>query len=386
MARSTCVTGLTLVLGVTCPAWAQTTQPLVQAADITYVGYFTVPEGPSASPFSYGGMGLAMGADGTSLYYGGHVYNESLGRISIPAIGGTATILQNPTDIPGSTGGENATQLAGAFAWNDRLIVTKRNAYSTTGFNALTAGTLAISGFGPMRSASGASGHFISGYMGVIPPEWRTLLGGPAFIGNGVMSIVSNCTNGPSLYAFDPDDVGVVSPVPVTPLMSFPLGQELSNPNVANDLFSRSNYYNAGIVFPAGTRSVLFFHRQGYGNPTYKVNDGGCGGSDGEGAAPYRRQITAFDANELVAVRNGTKQPHEVRPYAHWTLPGPTSSCSSFCGYTNGGYCLTFDQATRRIYGVLDQGETRRVHVWQLAELGGPTSVAPMPPTGLSAE
>jgi hypothetical protein len=179
------------------------------------------------------------------------------------------------------------------------------------------------------------------------------------------MSINSACSNGPSLYAFNPDNVGGAS-VPVTPLMIFPLSNPLANPSTPNNYFSRADYYNAGIVFPGGTRSVLFIHRHGYGNPTYKTDDG-CGGKDGEGAAPYRRQVTAFDANELVAVRNGTKAPYQVRPYAWWTLPGPTSSCSTFSGYRDGGYCLAFDQATRRMYAVLDQGETRRVHVWQLS-------------------
>jgi hypothetical protein len=365
------------------PALAQTAQPRVQSNHITYLGFFSVPEGPPSSPFSYGGMGLAMGADGASLYYGGHVFNQTIGRISIPSIGGTATIIQNPTSISGSTGGQNETQIAGALVWNNRLIVTKRNKYSTGDFKPVTAGSLSISGFGPMQSVAGATGWYVSGYMGIIPPEWRTLLGGPCFIGNGVMSINSVCTNGPSFYSFNPDSVNAGTSIPATPLMYYPLSNPLSNPSTTNSLFSRSNYYNAGMAFPAGSRSILFFHRQGYGSPTYKKDDG-CGGSSGEGAAPYRRQVTAFDANDLLAVKNGTKQPYQVQPYAYWTLPGPSSSCATFSGYVDGGYCLTFDQATRRIYGVLDQAETRRVHVWQLADLGGsPPPAPPTPPSGL---
>ena len=359
---------------------AQTTLPLVQASHMAYLGFFNVPEGSTSNPFSYGGMALAMGADGASLYYGGHVFNQAIGRISIPAVGGTASVIQNPVAIPGSTGGQNETQVAGALVWNNRLIVTKRNKYTTSDFRPLTAGSLNIGGFSPMQAVAGATGWFVSGYMGIIPPEWRSLLGGPCFIGNGVMSINSSCSNGPSFYAFNPDNVGGTT-VPAVALMNYPLSNPLADPNVANNYFSRSNYYNAGIVFPAGTRSILFIHRQGYGRPTYKTDDG-CGGINGEGAAPYRRQVTAFDANELVAVRNGSKQPYEVRPYAYWTLPGPATSCSTFSGYADGGYCLTFDQATRRIYAVLDQGETRRVHVWQLS-VGGTTLTAPQAPSNV---
>jgi hypothetical protein len=128
---------------------------------------------------------------------------------------------------------------------------------------------------------------------------------------------------------------------------------------------------------------VLFVHRQGYGNPTYKLDDG-CSGIGGEGSAPYRRQVTAFDANDLLAVKRGTKQPYQVQPYAFWTLPGPSSSCATFSGYTDGGYCLAYDHATRRIYAVLDQGEQPGVHVWQVAA-GSPTP-APSAPSNPRAQ
>jgi len=365
-----------------------TTQPRLQVGDITYLGFFNVPrpgQGSAANSFDYGGMGLALGADGASLYYGGHVYNQSLGRVSIPSgFGGTATLIQAPVSIPGDVG-TGTTELAGALVWNNRLIVTKRIPYDNFGSGSTHAvGNLNISGFSSFyRMANLNSAQFANGYMGVIPPEWRPRLGGPAFAGNGVMSINSLCTNGPSFFVFNPDDVGVVTSIPSVPLMYYPLSNPLANPNAANDLFSRSDRYNAGIVFPSGTRSVLFIHRHGYGNPTYKLDDG-CGGISGEGGAPYRRQVTAFDANDLLAVKNGTKQPYQVQPYAFWTLPGPSESCAPFGGYANGSYCLAYDQATRRIYAVLDPGEQPRVHVWQVA--GGSPSPKPSAPTNPSAQ
>ena len=267
------------------PALAQTALPRVQSGDMTYLGFFNVPEGPASSPFSYGGMALAMGADGASLYYGGHVYNQTIGRISIPAIGGTATIIQNPTAIPGSTGGQNETQVAGALAWNNRLIVTKRNKYSTADFKPLTAGSTSINGFGAMQSVAGATGWYVSGYMGIIPTEWRSLLGGPSLSETGSCRSIRRARTALCFIPSIRTNVGVVTPTPATPLMYYPLSNPLSNPSTANNYFSRSNYYNAGIVFPAGTRSIWFVHRQGYGNPTYKTDDG-CGGSAGEGAAP----------------------------------------------------------------------------------------------------
>ena len=305
-------------------------QPLLKSSDITYVGSFKLPRpayGTDPQSFDYGGASLAVSADGTQLYVGGMVYNQSLGLVKIPnPIGGTATLIKAPVNVPGSIGTEgSAPELSGALVYNGRLIVQKRIYYDNSGDRPThAAGNLDISGFSSFSKLANIPwAQFANGYMGLIPPEWQSLLGGPAFTGNSVMSINSLCSNGPSFYVFNPDDVGKKSPIPSIPLMYFDYPDHmLGNPDTANDYFSRADQYNAGIVFPSGSRSVLFFSRHGYGSPTYKKDDGGCGGESGEGAAPYRRQITAFDANDLLAVKNGTKQPYDVHPYAWWTVPG----------------------------------------------------------------
>lgn len=355
-----------------------TQQPLLYSADITYLGSFNLPRpatGSSTGSFDYGGMALAVSADGKTLYVGGHVYNQSLGQVTIPNIGSTASLIQAPVSIPGSVG-SGTTELSGALIYNSRLIVQKRIPYDTSGTGTThAAGNLNISGFSSFsRMANIDSAQFSNGYMGVIPTEWQSFLGGPAFAGNSVMSINSMCSNGPSFYVFNPNDINNKSPIPSTPLMYYPLSNPLANPNSANDLFSRADQYNAGIVFPSGTRSVLFFSRHGYGNPTYKQDDGGCGGSSGEGAAPYRRQITAFDANDLLAVKNGTKKPYEVKPYAWWEVPGPKDSCGKF---TYSG--LAYDPISRRIYATLSYGESPTIHVWQVS--GSDTTSIVSPPT-----
>jgi hypothetical protein len=361
-----------------------TQQPLLSSSDISYVGSFKLPRpayGSSTGSFDYGGMALAVSADGKTLYVGGHVYNQSLGRVAIPnPIGGTATLIQAPVSVPGSVG-SGTMELSGAFVYNGRLIVQKRIPYDTSGTGTTHAvGSLSVSGFSSFsRLANINSAQFANGYMGQIPAEWQSLLGGAAFTGNSVMSINSMCSNGPSFFVFNPDDVNVKSPIPSIPLMYFPLSNPLASPDSANNLFSRADQYNAGIVFPSGTRSVLFFGRHGYGSPTYKQDDG-CGGSSGEGAAPYRRQITAFDANDLLAVKNGTKQPYSIRPYAWWTVTGPIDSCGKFA-YSG----LTYDPATRRVFAALSYGEVPEIHVWQVSgsASGGDASSAPSAPSGL---
>ena len=342
-----------------------TQQPLLNSSDITYLGSFNVPRpgtGDSSNSFDWGGMGLAVSEDGNSIYVGGHVYNQTLGRVSIPNVGGTASLIQAPRSVPGSVGSDT-TELSGALVYNGRLIVQKRIPYDNSGSGPThAAGNLNISGFSSFRRMSNLPyAQFGNGYMGIIPPEWRSLLGGPAFAGNSVMSINSKCSNGPSFFVFNPDNVGSGS-ISSIPLMYFDYPNHmLGNPGSANDLFSRSDQYNAGMVFPSGTRSVLFWSRHGYGRPTYKQDDG-CGGAQGEGARPYRRQITAFDANDLLAVRNGQKQPWEVRPYAWWTVPGPSDSCSKF-SYSG----LAYDPISRRVFATLYYKESPRIHVWQVS-------------------
>ena len=60
-----------------------------------------------------------------------------------------------------------------------------------------------------------------AGYMAVVPPEWRTLLGGPAITGQGVLSIIGRTSFGPAAFAFDPDGLGRENPVPATPLVYY---------------------------------------------------------------------------------------------------------------------------------------------------------------------
>ena len=346
-----------------------TSQRLLQSADLTYVGAFDIPSSPTET-FLYGGMALAVSADGASLYAGGHVYDEILGRISIPdpISNDDSSLITDLTYIPGdpypSPG--DAQEICAALVYNEKLIVTKRDWYDNDGTGETHAvGDLDITGFSSfIRLANLAYAAFGNGYMGHIPSEWQSLLGGPCFTGNSSMSIISKCSSGPTFYAFDPDDIGVTAPIPSTPLMWFNLTDPILDldTDAANDWWIRADTVNNGMAFPSGTRSVLFISRHGYGDRTYKT-DSRCGAGGGEGAWPYRRQVTAFDANDLLAVKNGEINPHDVEPYVWWTLPGPEASCADM---TAGG--CAYDPITRRIFITEGYGgSTPEVHVFQVS-------------------
>jgi hypothetical protein len=109
----------------------------------------------------------------------------------------------------------------------------------------------------------------MGGYMTVIPEEWRSLLGGPALTGLCCVSILSTTSAGPAATVFDPDAVGVKSPIPGSTLLHYPLGNATTHEGTeSNAIFVQSDAV-VGMAFPAGSRSVLFFGRHGNGAYCY---------------------------------------------------------------------------------------------------------------------
>jgi hypothetical protein len=117
-----------------------------------------------------------------------------------------------------------------------------------------------------------------------------------------------------------------------------------------------------GIVFPAGTSSVLFIGTTGIGPYCYGEASA-CGdrsnNSKGEHAYPYRAYVWAYSATDLADVRAGRKQPWSVTPYATWELT------SASVGYDAVGG-VAWDPATRRLFVSFknSDGEKPTVSVW----------------------
>lgn len=386
-------------------AWAQTdprTRPLVQATDLAYLGSFTVPttdgtgRPDTVAGLTYGSGALGLGADGASLYFG-CVYNASLSRISIPALGGAASIVDpcvavpnlakiNPTD-------PNRQHVGGSLWWGGRLIASAYSSYDGAGtasashFAGATVGSLA----GPYRVGSDRPG-LLGGYMGVIPTEWRALLGGPVLTGQCCISIISRSSYGPAASVFDPATLGSGAETS-TLLVGYPTEhQTLGNPDVQNPYFTWATRMG-GVAFPSGTRSVLFIGRHGgtscYGQGTanqaldQQPVPGAAGvrycydpldGDKGTHGYPYRHQVWAYDASDLAAVKAGTKAAWDLTPYATWTLNDMASNGAATIG------SAVYDDTTRKLYVVEDRGGAQpRVHVYRI----GAGSAPPTPPAAV---
>lgn len=359
--------------------------PLLQGGDLRYLGKFSLPKDDGRTiPISYGGNALGIGADGTSLYHG-CIYGTGVTRVKIPDIGVEAQILEPCATVKNLQGvnpdDPNNKLLGGVLSWNGRVIVSGYSYYDGAGSAVAThfAGPSIARATGPYRVGN-EKPAFAAGYMGVIPQEWRAPLGGPAFTGQCCISIISRTSYGPSVSVFDPDHVGTRSRIPGEMLVGYPQDHpNLGDYGVWSPFFSGATQMG-GIAFPSGTRSVLFFGRHGstycYGEGTTDpALDGkpipGTNGqtiycydptddAKGTHGYPYKHMVWAYDAVDLVAVKQGRKSPWDVRPYATWTLTEMSG------GVGNARIAgAVYDSALRRVY-ITFGGNSTDVHVYDV--------------------
>ena len=93
-----------------------------------------------------------------------------------------------------------------------------------------------------------------------------------------------------------------------------------------------------------------------------KIYDPVIGGVRGPHIFPFTGKIWAFNADELVKVKNGVKRFNEVGPYSAWSITYPynPNSISS----------ITYDDDTGRLYIAQSNenggGNVGVIHVYQL--------------------
>jgi hypothetical protein len=357
------------------------TEPLLQMSDLVYQGAFRVPDGQFGSSqyanFDYSDDGLAYNPAHNSLFIKGHTYAQMVAEISIPTLVNsnninnlnTATVLQNFADITeGQLNQENipysATPnviLGGLLVYNNKLIGSYW-AYYDNGpvqqkshfYHSLTLGQSGT--FKGMYKVNyqNAFASFLGGYMTAVPSEWQSALGGPALTGHCCTSIIGHQSLGPSAWVFDPDKLGVQDPVPSTPVVHYPLSHPSlgtwDHPLPANPIYDIATTIT-GVVFPAGTRSILFFGHTGLGEQCYGTGGNGdcndpANSYKGCHAYPYSYYVWAYDVNDFVAVKNGQKNPWDIRPYLTSTLTLPFTSNEAFNELNGAAY----DPATQRLY------------------------------------
>jgi hypothetical protein len=309
-------------------------QPLLQQSDLVYQGAFRVPGGIfGGSSFEYGGTALAHNPAKNSLFIVGHDWHQQVAEISIPTsvnstvVGNlpTASVLQPFTE---ATEGKMFTinpgniKVGGLLVHQGQLYISAYDYYDGNAstvyshfsrpLNLSTKGQVG----GPFNLGTLNSG-FYSGYMASVPQAWQANFGAAAITGNCCLAIISRTSHGPGLFSFDPANLGVIKPAPASPLVYYDSAHTTLGPwNATSKVFNGTTEIQ-GVVFPDGTRSVLFFGRQGIGTYCYggsQCNDPAFPNTQGNHAYPYVYQVWAYDAAELAAVKAGSKQPWDVKP------------------------------------------------------------------------
>lgn len=340
-----------------------TTLPLADLSGVQAAGTYTWdwPDG-AGGDLSYGGGALGVSEDGNFVYISCVQDHAGIAKLSIPATRNGARMLPvqpclgpRKADIAVIHPDPNAFRpmLGGVVEYGGRICVVGYISYDATGATTAShwCGTSLTTLAGPY--AGSVSPGLVKSQMFVIPSVWRTTLGGPVASTAGYTSIISRSSYGASISVFDPTQVtGNGFP------MQYLLGCRHTDPGCNTYGTPTSNDYNGselsgGMFIVPGTRTLVSIERESSGRTCYgyTTTNPALDGvpyldaeycyslSDpldqkGPKGYPYRLVAKLYDLNELVAVKNGTKQPWTIRQYATIDLPG--SSASEFI--TSGAY------------------------------------------------
>jgi hypothetical protein len=423
--------------------------------------------GTSCATFAYGGSSLAFrhnavtGQD--SLFLVGHDQGQLVAEIFVPSslgtgpavsslpIAGMAQSFADPSDgrmesvNPGSG---TAKKIGGLLVYQNKLYSSVYDFYDG-GSTQLTSHFVSSPDLGVIGDAVGPQrlkfcigetdclrAGFFDGYFGLVPSEWQAALGGPVLNGNCCLNVISRTSWGPAAFTIDPaqlgvrDAAGALPDIPASPLVYYfsdgsapsdntgrfhALTEDVLRPAdpvypIDDACHNTSALFNCssevrGIVFPQGTRSVLFFGRQGLGNICYgqgtsdkalhgqfvdPVNDPDVNycfdpadHNKGFHAWPYAHYVWAYDALDFKRVRDGLASPWDLKPYKVFRLNLPLDTTFGDAADVQsrriGG--AAYDPSTGRVFlsQMFDDGRSPIIHVFKM-DLGTPPPPPPPPP------
>ncbi|MGD9948947.1 MAG: hypothetical protein AB7U29_10765 [Desulfobulbus sp.] len=374
---------------------------LIQQQNLTYKGAFRVPRGYLGGDskiwtMGSGGRGITYNPANNSLILSGSNKEKLAIEISVPTpiistnitSLNTASVLQVPGNVTNGMWNylqadgsytENGGSVGSFLVYNNKLIgnVYAYYAEDTSGYvshftaslNWATTGSN-FSGFkrvgiNPVSSVA-ANGGWVGGFMCLVPSDWRAKLGYTALTGNGAIPIINRSSMGPSIWGFSPDDIGTKEPI----FAEIYTGYTADHPTIGS-YATGSLQYNlvtslAGMVFPAGSDSVLVFGGHGLGEDGKGKGCYGQGTSDpalhrtpyegtiycydpgdlnkGGHAYPYVYQVWAYDAKDFLDVKNGIKKYWEIVPYSYWSFTLPFSPSKKVLGG------VAYDPRSQRLF------------------------------------
>ncbi len=369
---------------------------------LNYVGAFRVPAGEFGdSNMNYSQGPIAYDARDHSVFLAGHAHHQAIAQFTVPEIVDSTTVtdlemagdpVQGFSGVLGRLDNPQAIDRIGGMALIEgasgvELLVNAYEYYDAPGDNTHTslvvrdpsdvAGS-AVDGFFELAGRAHASG-----WISPIPSEWQEELGGTHITGHSSgVPIISRHSVGPSAFAFDPlemvgaDRAG--GPVETTALLDFSLEnklhEDLSNETLENGLWTHLSRATYGFIAP-GTRTYVTLGLSGGHDSevcykcTQQGEDQPCGGYCAEDPGDYATYYWLWDVEDLVAVRQGEMQPHEVRPYEYGVFDIPFETKA-----IGGG---SYDPASNRLYLTAqradrDQGQYSNPPVIMVYEVQAP--------------
>jgi hypothetical protein len=306
---------------------------------------------------------------------------ETLGRISVPAVGGSASNQVTPVAVSGSIGpGTGQVIVTGSLVTHDgRLLLVKADDYDgdtelgqTHWIKSANTSVASQGSFCTMNASNGAYVRRLAGPLGHLDALMQELFGTEfnAITMGCRMSIVSRAQNGYGLGLFHTDDVQAGGgAVDVRVLLDYPFGPTTSlepdssmgatwtaypkNANGGTDLYSPTNaYLGTGFRVP-GSRSFVFVTCHGYGTDEVL----GCRTGSSVDNHPFRMQEVYYDCADLWDVFNGDAETYEPRPYmwrelTDWDVAYGDCVGEPSPGAAPGNFC--YDPANSRLYGMAD--------------------------------
>jgi len=370
--RSVVATAIAVVALITPAATAAGTNagalPRIQPRSLHYLGSFRLPSPQSdQKTFDYGGTALAYDPTRNALFVVGHDWYQLTAEVSIAVPKRPqgqrinklhrARYVQPFTDATDGEidqAGSSTNKIGGQLVLHGRLYGSVYVYYDASDSQVVSHWFRPTTSLEQGRAKGlfkvGRQGTgFVSGFMAAIPKPWQAQLGGEAITGNCCIPIISRTSFGPAAFAFDPTRLGQTAITKDHALVYYSqqhstLGAWDASWNPRKHILFAGGTSIRGVVFPNGTRSVLYFGTQGIGkfcygegtsNPALNrkpTPDGTiwcydpADSSKGTHAYPYVPEVWAYDASDLKKVKDGHRRPWQIRPYATWRLHLPFSS------------------------------------------------------------
>lgn len=397
--------------------------PLIDISALQYLGGFRLPSdlfgADELSTHSFSPGPIAFNPTNKSLFTVSHDRHQGIGEFRIPSIVNSddpndfamASVLQNFTtfheDGGTLTGIDNYFRITGMTLANDKLVVNYINWYDAAGRETDTSvvfqnpKNLASSNIvGPFQLRGAAHA---AGWLTPIPSEWKGMLDGDHIAGHSHGSIVSRLSVGPPAHVLNVSDLtnGAAGAVATTAVLDFSLSKPLHDTRVynletdsVNDILYNENKQNKlwtiisgasyGFIVPdTGTYMTLGYaggFESGLGYKITQTDGNLCGGPCSFDPADNYNYYWLWKVTDMVNVKNGLLEAHELRPYAHGQLDTRGNSAR-----LKGA---AYDPATQRLYVSLQRGDTIPTYakpplilVYQL-KAGGASKVI-MPPLQL---